>query len=227
MRFEELNWMDVEKYLRKDDRLIFTIGSCEQHGYLSLQTDIKIPMAIADSASQITGVPVAPAINFGSSPFFLKYPGTLSLRATTMLDVVEDLIRSAYGHGFRRMLFINGHAGNEGARGRLYELVNQLEGSRVHWYAWWLSESVRRVAEKHELKPMHANWLEAFAFTRVADLPEGEKTPPRVSGLLSAKETFDVYGDGTFGGPYQVDQTVMDEMFSEALQDVLQLLKFE
>jgi hypothetical protein len=36
-----------------------------------------------------------------------------------------------------------------------------------------------------------------------------------------------VYGDGVFGGPYQVEQAIMDEIWSAALGDVLQLLKFE
>ena len=227
MRFEELNWMDVENYLKQDNRLIFVTGACEQHGYLSLMTDVKIPMALADSASMKTGVIVAPAINFGSSPYFQKYPGTLSLRTTTLLDLVEDIVRSAYGQGFRRMLFLNGHGGNEGVRGRLYELLNQLEGLKIHWYSWWQSESVKRIAEKHELKPSHANWLEAFSFTRVTDLPEGEKVPPAVQGLLGAEEAYQVFGDGSFGGYYQADNAVMDELFSEALKDVIQLLKFE
>jgi creatinine amidohydrolase len=45
MRLEDLNWMDVEKYLAQDDRLILVLGACEQHAYLSLLTDIKIPLA--------------------------------------------------------------------------------------------------------------------------------------------------------------------------------------
>lgn len=95
MRLEDLNWMDVERYLQTDDRLMIVLGSCEQHGYLSLLTDVKIPLALADAASEQTGVLVAPPLNFGSSPYFLAYPGTLSLRLNTLLDLVEDLIRSA------------------------------------------------------------------------------------------------------------------------------------
>ncbi len=83
------------------------------------------------------------------------------------------------------------------------------------------------VAQKHALKPAHASWLEAFPFTRVADLPDGEKQPPRVPGLMGAAEARRVYGDGVFGGPYQVEDAIMDEIFQAALQDVLQLLRFE
>ena len=48
MHFSDLNWMQVEEYLKKDDRLMLVIGAAEQHGYLSLLTDTKIPLALAD-----------------------------------------------------------------------------------------------------------------------------------------------------------------------------------
>ena len=126
MRMEELNWMDVEGYLQAEDRLMLVLGACEQHAYLSLLTDVKIPLALADAASQQTGVLVAPPMNFGSSPYFMAYPGTFSLRTSTLLDLVEDLVRSAYQHGFRRILVLNGHGGNDPARGRLYEILSEL-----------------------------------------------------------------------------------------------------
>jgi len=227
MRFEELNWFDVESYLEGEDRLMLVLGACEQHGYLSLLTDVKIPLALADAASQQTGVLVAPPLNFGSSPYFLAYPGTLSLRLTTLLDLVEDLVRSAYRQGFRRILVLNGHGGNDGARGRLFELASQLPDLRLAWYAWWQSHSVEAVAQASDLKPTHASWLEAFPFTRVADLPSGEKVPPSVPGIMGAEQARQVYGDGVFGGPYQVENAIMEAVFAAALADVLQLLKFD
>lgn len=226
MRLEDLNWMDVEEYLRHDDRLMLVLGACEQHGYLSLLTDIKIPLALADAASAQTGVLVAPPLNFGASPYFLAYPGTFSLRLSTLMDVLEDIVRSAYRQGFRRILILNGHGGNDGARTRLSELLNELPGLRLEWYSWWRSHSVEVVAMRYELKPAHANWLEAFPFTRVADLPEAPKVPPVVpSSLMSAEESRQVYGDGSFGGPYQAAPQVMDELFAAALADVVQLLQ--
>jgi creatinine amidohydrolase len=87
---------------------------------------------------------------------------------------------------------------------------------------------VKQVAIRHEIKPGHANWLEAFPFNIVADLPEGEKTPPQVpSDIMDAQTAREVYGDGSFGGRYRVPDETMQEIFEAALQDVLQLLKFE
>lgn len=227
MRLEDLNWMDVEEYLKHDDRLIIVIGATEQHGYLSLATDVKIPMALADSASQQTGVPIAPPLNFGCSPYFLEYPGTMSLRVTTFIAAVEDLVRSAYQTGFRRIVIINGHGGNAPARTHLVEVANQLSGIQLRWYDWWLSHSVEAVAEKHGLKPTHANWLEAFPFTIVSELPAEPKVPPKVPGLMDARTARQVYGDGSFGGPYLASDAIMHEMYAAVLADILLLLKFE
>lgn len=226
MRFGDLNWMDVEEYLMKDDRVMVVLGSSEQHGYLSLQTDVRIPLALADAASQKSNVIVAPEITVGVTPYFLSYPGTISLRCETLLMVVEDVIRSLYGSGFRRIMILNGHGGNELARDKCVELANELDGLRIIWYAWWMSNSVSALAQKFDLPPEHANWMEAFNFTQVAELPQGSKTPVSYSGLLNASQSRQIYGDGTFGGPYSVDDQIMNELFDVCVQDILYFLEF-
>jgi creatinine amidohydrolase len=227
MRLEELNWFDVENYLKTDDRLLLVLGACEQHGYLSLSTDAKIPLALADSASLQTGVLVAPPLHFGASPYFLAYPGTISLRITTLLDVAEDIVRSVYRQGFRRLVILNGHGGNDPVRARLAEIMDDMPGLQIAWYSWWSSASVTAAAAKHGLKSYHAAWIEAFPITRVGELPSGEKHPPKAPGLLGAERVREIYGDGVFGGPYAVDETILDEIFATALQDIVNLLHFE
>lgn len=226
MRLEELNWMDVESYLAEEDRIILVLGATEQHGYLSLLTDVKIPQALADAASASTGVLVAPPLNFGVSPYFATYPGTISLRTSTFLAVVEDVVRSLYGVGFRRIFIMNGHGGNSSVRTRLTELANEMNGLKFVWYSWWESHSIEAIAVKHELKTAHANWMEAFPFTRVANLPSDAKIPPKVIGVPNAEETRALYGDGMFGGAYLASGEIMDEVFAAALADVLEFIQF-
>jgi creatinine amidohydrolase len=226
MRLEDLSWMDVEAYLEKEDRLMVVLGSCEQHAYLSLLTDTKIPLALADAASQKTGVLVTPALPFGVSPHFVTYPGTISLRSGTYLNVVEDIIRSVYSTGFKRILVINGHTGNQIARQRMVELANELSGLGMAWYDWWASHSVEAIAIKHELKSSHASWIEAFPFVRVGDLPDEVKIPPAYRGLLDAEETRQTFTDGSFGGPYEIEPAIMEEILLAAVTDILDLLNF-
>lgn len=227
MRFEECNWMDIGNYLKKDDRVILVVGACEQHAYLSLLTDTRIPLALADAVSTETGVLVAPVINFGISPYFLSYPGTISLRTSTLMNLIEDVIESLYHHGFNKILILNGHGGNDPVKGRINEILNKYSDLRVIWYAWWQSHSVEKIAIENDIKPAHANWLEAFPFTKVGELPEVKKTPPHYQGLLSAESTKSVFQDGSFGGPYEVDHSIMNEIFYACYLDILNLLKFE
>jgi len=224
MRFEELNWMDVETYLKQDDRVILVLGACEQHGYLSLATDTLIPRAIADAASQQSGVLVAPPLHFGVSPHFTTYPGTISLRLSTYLLVVEDMLRSLAGYGFRRILILNGHGGNDPVRARLIELRNELPEVKIAWYAWWTAPNTVAVATAHGLKPFHANWNEAFPFTRVAELPDAVKEPPVTRPILNAQQIRAAYGDGVFGGAYQAPDEVMAQVLDAAVKDVVALL---
>ena len=226
MRFEDCAWMDVENYLQNDDRVMIVLGSTEQHGYLSLLSDVRIPQALADAASKISGVIVAPSLNFGVAPYFLSFPGTISLQVTTLVSVVHDVIHSLYLNGFRRILVLNGHAGNEAAKQTLAEACNRFEGLKTSWYSWWQSHSVEQIAVEIGMKPAHANWLEAFDFNKVGEIPPGSKDPVEIKGVMGAVQARELLGDGVFGGEYQAGEVVMDAIFQAALKDILYLLEF-
>jgi creatinine amidohydrolase len=224
MNFNSQNWMQIESYLAEDDRIMLVVGAVEQHGYLSLMTDIIIPQKLAHATSQQTGVLAAPVQPFGCSPYFLAYPGTISLRMSTLVAVLEDIIRSLHQQGFHRFVLLNGHGGNRGAKIVLDELANQLEGFSAYWYDWWLSPVVGEVAAKHGLTPSHANWLEAFEETIVTEIPEGEKPFPDTAGSFPADQVRRNLGDGSFGGHYQTSPKVMEELFAACLGEVVDLL---
>lgn len=227
MHFEKQNWQLIEEYLTHDDRVMVILGACEQHGNLSMLTDSKIPMALADAASQQTGVLVAPPLHFGISPYFLSYPGTISLRAKTYIDVVEDIMRSLYGYGFKRILILNGHGGNTLVKTSLVELANELPDLRLHWYAWWLSPAVAEFAKQNKLETAHANWMENFPFTRIGNAPEGSKPRPAQEGIVGKLKTRQIAGDGSYGGSYQVDDGIMQKLFDLCLDETLEQLRFD
>jgi creatinine amidohydrolase len=225
MRLGELNWMQIESYLQKDNRVILVLGSTEQHGYLSMLTDVKVPLALADAASQQSNVLVAPPVNFGNSPYFAAYPGTISIRVETLLNLAEDIVRSLYSQGFKRILILNGHGGNAPVQNHLQEIVRGMPDLRIAWYSWWTSEGVTAVAEAHGLRSYHANWIEAFPFVRVTAIPQTNKEPLGTNRILSPEQAKEFYGDGVFGGPYQVDDAIMSEVFSTALKEIVRMLE--
>jgi creatinine amidohydrolase len=226
MRLAELTWMEIDAYLKKDDRILIVLGATEQHGYISIGADVKIPLSIADAASQQTGVPVAPPFNFGCSSYFTKYPGTISMRVSTFIAVVEDMVRSLYGQGFKRLVIVNGHGGNKPAKVSLGELVNELEGIKIAWHDWYESSSVNAITKQHNLEGHHASWIEAFPFVRQSNMPTGDKAPFSTNLILSSEEVKKAIGDGVYGGPYHVEDAIMGEIFAASVRDVLSILQF-
>jgi len=227
MLLGEMTWMEVEQYLKQDDRIMLVTGATEQHGYICLETDIKIPQTLASHASERTGVLVAPPLNFGCSSYFVDFPGTISFRVQTLINAVEDMVRSVHHHGFKRILFVNGHGGNDPAKLALGELVNELPELQVSWYDWWKAPSVAAVAEAHGLETYHASWMEAFPFLRKSSIPEGIKEPFEPLQILPSAKVRAALVDGVYGGAYQASDEIMDEVFNAALQDVLDLLEFK
>src|SRR3989449_11313062 len=145
--WEEIGWVDLETYLRRDDRAILPVGSCEQHGrHLSFATDYLIPTEIAKRVSARTGVPVTPTLCFGMSVHHMEFPGTMSLSPDTFMAVLRDLVESLYRHGFRRVLVLNGHGGNIAPRTTaLSTLADRHRDLRVKVGHWWQDPAVQAV----------------------------------------------------------------------------------
>jgi creatinine amidohydrolase len=228
MRFEDLNWMEMESYIKHDDRVMLVTGACEQHAFLSLLTDIKIPLAMADAVSQKSGVLVAPPLNYGCSSSFMSFPGTISLQSATIMAVIEDVVLSLYHHGFRRLLVLNGHGGNRAMRSRLSELTTEIDDLRVIWYEWFNSVCVKTIVDRLGIPDEHASWIESFRFTRTTQvIPQGHKAVvPHGAELLSAPRQRELIEDGNYGGPYQIDDKIMDEIFDVCVSEVLELIEF-
>jgi creatinine amidohydrolase len=113
---QELTWEDVAEYLTRDDIIIFPVGSTEQHGPAGpLGVDSYAAIALAEDAAKAAGVLVTPPLWFGDSPHHLDFPGTISLRTETLVEVTKDVVRSLARNGFKKVLVINGHKGANNA----------------------------------------------------------------------------------------------------------------
>lgn len=224
MHLADLNWMDVERYLEHDDRIILVTGATEQHAYLSLLTDIKIPQAIAAAVAERLGVLVAPPLNFGCSGYFMEYPGTISLTPHTFDLVLAEIVKSLMQHSFARFLVVNGHGGNH-MPAELDDLMREVDGLRIVWYDWWRGQAVQRIAAQVGAEPDHANWLENFPFTRVTEVPPDAKPHLAVTLQPDGVGVREALGDGSFGGPYQMPDAVMEQLFDALVAEAAALLE--
>lgn len=107
---QDLTWEDVAAYLDADRRILLPVGSTEQHGrFAPLGTDSYVAITLAEGASDLTGVLIAPPIWYGWSPHHLVCPGTISIRAEVLIELLYDAIQSLVRHGFRGFVVVNGH----------------------------------------------------------------------------------------------------------------------
>ena len=107
----ELTWAQVEEHIKKDDRLIIPVGTCEQHGrHLPLNTDTVIAERLAHDLSLEFGVLVAPTVPYGVNVDTEQaYTGTSSLRRKTLHRALNDLLASWEEHGFEEFILITAH----------------------------------------------------------------------------------------------------------------------
>ncbi len=106
-------WQEVEAYLQQSKGIIFPIGSTEQHGPTGLiGTDAICAEAIAAGVGDATQAIVGPTINVGMALHHISFPGTISLRPSTLIQVVRDYVTCLAKAGFSKFYFINGHGGN-------------------------------------------------------------------------------------------------------------------
>lgn len=193
MRIADMNWMQLEAYLERDDRIVLPLGSTEQHAYLSLATDSTLAERVSAEAAEPLGVPVLPALAYGLTPYFAAFPGSPSVSAATYLAFVGELLDSLRGQGFARFLLVNGHGGNAP--------VEEVAGDGVAVHHWWRAPRTAAAIAAIDPDASHASWMESFPWTRVAgvELPEGKKEPaPRTSDDPAAVRAE--LGDGSFGG---------------------------
>ena len=212
MRVRDLNWFQLEEYLKGDDRIVLPIGSTEQHAYLSLETDNILAERVATEAAQPVGVPVLPVLPYGLTPSFGAYPGSPTLRVATLVAVIQDLLDSLRGQGFRRILIVNGHGGNAPADAARREWGASHADTEVLFHNWWFGPRVWQLVQELDPGASHASWMENFPWTRLADveLPTARKGP--LAQPLPAEPTAmrAAAGDGQYGGFYSLpDEDVL------------------
>ena len=121
--------------------VVVPVGAIEQHAvHLPVETDARLSTFVARRAAQrVTALPVlvAPTLPFGFSPHHLSHAGTISLRLETYLAVITDIVTSLANSGFRRIVLVNGHGGNNAP---LRAAVGQLvtDGYPVATVDYWV-----------------------------------------------------------------------------------------
>src|SRR5882757_3508331 len=148
---EELAWPQVQALQESGMRtLMLPVGATEQHGpHLPLNTDSIIATSSCAYASAQTGVPVLPTIRISVSIGHTeKWPGTFAIFHETLIDTVKDIARWCVATGWKQLILVNSHFGNDAALrvavDRLrFDLAGQLAVATRN--TWALSPEINAV----------------------------------------------------------------------------------
>ncbi|MEM8603018.1 MAG: creatininase family protein [Cyanobacteria bacterium P01_H01_bin.121] len=235
-------WPDVEAYLQQSQGIIIPIGSTEQHGPSGLiGTDAICAEAIAQGVGEQTGALVAPTLSIGMALHHTAFPGTISFRPSTLIQVVQDIVAGLAKSGFRRFFFINGHGGNiatyKAAFAETYAALidRQLPGSeavRCRLANWYMCRSVYKLAQQlyGAQEGSHATPSEVAvtqycypqAIKQVVLDPDVAKGHPIYNALTFRQQ----YPDGRMGSnPALATPEAGQQLYSLAVTDLSQSYK--
>jgi creatinine amidohydrolase len=121
-----MTWPEVRDLLTRTDMVIVPVTSIEEHGHQGpLGTDFFNGLERAKLVAQRTDVLVAPILFPGNSPYHMGFPGTITLPAETIQLVFFQAAQSLITHGFKRILLLNSHGGNQAITRYVVDRINQ------------------------------------------------------------------------------------------------------
>ena len=148
--WQELRRTEIEAAANANAVVIIPVGAIEQHGnHLPINVDASCSSSIAQRAAQAIDefpVLVLPVIWTGLSATHMSFPGTITLKFHTFLEVLTQVVCSVHAHGFKKILILNGHGGNSGVVAALrFKLASEEDISYISsiiGYSWWDIPSV-------------------------------------------------------------------------------------
>ncbi|GAU81663.1 creatininase family protein [Bosea sp. 2YAB26] len=223
MRVAEMNWMQIEAQAQRDDRCVLPLGCVEQHAYLSLATDAILAEKVAGDAAEPLNVPVFPVLAYGMTPGFVAFPGTVSLRMSTYVALIEDMLEGFYRSGFRRIVLVNGHGGNAPVMTFCTEWMGRRPDASVKLHDWWAGPRFQAAVKAVDPAASHASWMENFPWTRLdgVAMPDAVK-PPFDRALYQASNPAkkrEILGDGNFHGRYQRSDNEMLSLWQVGVEE--------
>lgn len=232
MRLQLMTWPEVERYLEVSTGIIIPIGATEQHGPTGLiGTDAICAETLAWRTGELADATVAPTLAVGMSEHHMHFPGSVTLRPTTLIAVVRDVILSLARHGFRRLFFINGHGGNTASiNAAFFEAYTDLpsvidDGDEIRCLngEWWETPAAEKLSaelfgdkEGDHATPSEVSIAAAAYPDHLKQADLDEEVPP-TTRLFGPADFRQRYPEGRLGSHPQLASVEAGERIIEAV----------
>lgn len=115
-KWEEMTAAEFSRATREADyTCLLPFGVIEKHGeQLPLGTDSLVIEALAERVAALEPVVLFPRYYFGQIHEAKQCPGTIAIRHEVLFSLLENVCEEIARNGFRKVVILNGHGGNEG-----------------------------------------------------------------------------------------------------------------
>lgn len=136
----EMTAAEAKEKFAQTKMAVIPIGSIEQHGpHLPLGTDAMAGIAFGKRVAEKLNAVFVPFSVIGVTPYHMPWPGTITLKQSTLMSYFSDVCESLYHHGIREVLVTNGHEGNiPPLRVAADEIQQKLDGLRIVFSNTWV-----------------------------------------------------------------------------------------
>lgn len=145
-----MTWQEVKDALQTVKLAIIPIGAHEQHGphmVESCDAVLAEQMALRLCERLHPYALVTPTVNMGVSIHHIHFPGTITLKPSTLISILRDMIWSLKQHGIESFLFLNSHGGNQSTLSvACLELTHEL-GVKIYYAK--TTASARNAMKRH------------------------------------------------------------------------------
>ena len=126
MQWEQLTSRALAEAARETGVCLIGMGVVERHGeHLPLGTDYLNVHRIACLAAEREPAVVFPPIYFGQIYEARCFPGTVTLRPSLLLDLIQSVFDEIGRNGFRKIIVCNGHGGNTATLQFAAQMINR------------------------------------------------------------------------------------------------------
>jgi len=138
MQWASLSWKRIPEAIERCQVGILPLGSVENHGsHMALGTDYIVPEYLCRLIEQKVDVLILPTLPYGVCPHHMKFPGSINIGLEALLQVVRNIAFSAWSHGLKKLVFLNGHGGNDPALDAV-ALEFYQKGGLAAVIDWWV-----------------------------------------------------------------------------------------
>jgi len=138
LSLQKLSWLRVKELVPgKIDTVILPVGTVEAHGSSCLGTDNFIPETIAEGVAPRIPALIAPTVSYGISRSLCRYNGSSTIKPAAFQAYIRDILDSFTDTGFRNILILNGHGGNNNALKSLAFDFHREKRSNIAVIHWW------------------------------------------------------------------------------------------